>query len=81
MNIVIIVDVIIIIIIMVTGETANSEPQPFLDDSTRLRPVFNSLNFTTNFFCRVRSSALYPTLLPNLEGTGLYVPSDTAAQF
>jgi hypothetical protein len=36
--------------IMIIGKTAFFEPQPSLEDSSRLHPVFTSLDFTTVHF-------------------------------
>jgi hypothetical protein len=62
---------------VVIGETALVEPQPSSENSTRLHPVFSSLDFATIIFYRARSSALRPT--PNMEDQlSLYLcpPSD-----
>jgi hypothetical protein len=50
----------------ILGKTALFEPEPSLEESARLHPVFISLDFATViFFYRARLSALRPT--PNLE--------------
>jgi hypothetical protein len=52
-----------VIHIITTGKTALFEPEPSLEDSASLHPVFTSLDFTIIFyFYRARSSsALHPT--------------------
>jgi hypothetical protein len=61
-------------------KTALFEPYPSLGDYVRLHLVFTSLDFSTIFFYRARSSALRPT--PNLDcQVSVFMsPSDRMAQ-
>jgi hypothetical protein len=63
--IIIIIIIIIIIFVIIIGNTALLEPQPSLEDSARLHPVFTSFDSSTIIFYGARSLALRPTA--NLE--------------
>jgi hypothetical protein len=70
---------IIIIIIIIICDTALFEPQPSLDASARLQPVFTSSDFATIIFLQSKAVSLASNPDPGGPGFCIYV-SDRAAR-
>jgi hypothetical protein len=64
----------IIIIVIITGKSALFESYPFLEGSSRLYPVFTSLDFATVIFLQSKVVSLASNYQPRGPGHGNYVP-------